>query len=148
GDAAKQATGRSVTLGRVSIRLLPVPALAIAPLAMSDSPAYPGREALRAESLSIRLGILGLLRGRLALRSVVLDRPTLTLIRDSRGGWNFDDLLARAGGSPSGAASPRTAGAQEGGPLTLSIGRATIRSGRLVLYDDAVVPGSRSEVAL
>ncbi len=101
-----------------------------------------------ASSLLVRLGFLGRPRGRLALRSVVLDRPTVTLIRSSRGAWNFDDLLTRQGAAPSGAASRRPPAPSGGGPLTLSIGQATIRSGRLLLYDDAVVPGSRSEVGL
>ena len=144
-EAIRAATGRSVALGRISFELLPAPALAIAPLAVSDSAGYPGREALQAESLSVRLGILGLLRGRLTLGSVVLKRPTLTLIRDARGAWNFDDLLARAAASP-GEAPGLPPPAPDGG-LTLSIGRATIRSGRLLLYDDAVAPGRRSQVS-
>ena len=151
-EAIRAATGRSVTLGRISFELLPAPALAIAPLAVSDSAGYPGRDALRAESFSVRLGILGLLRGRLTLGSVALNRPTLTLIRDARGRWNFDDLMARAATSPGDAPGRMPPGgtppAPEGGGLTLSIDRATIRSGRLLLYDDAVAPGSRSQVSL
>src|SRR5713226_6787208 len=52
--------------------------------------------AQEATGLSVRLGIIGLLRGRLTFRSIVLNRPTLTLIRDAQGRWNFADLLARA----------------------------------------------------
>jgi AsmA protein len=137
------ATGRAVTLGRISFRLLPAPALSVAPVTVAEGPRYPGRDAVRLQSLAIRMRVLPLLRGRIEFGSIVLDSPEITLIRDRQGRWNYDDILTRAT-----AAKTQSSG---GGPASPSgpafaVGRIDVRGGRLVLYDDAVVPGKRSEV--
>jgi AsmA protein len=148
-SSLRAATGRDVDLGAISFALLPSPSLRAGPLRVAEGPRYPGRQALTARALSVRLGLLSLLRGRIAFRSIVLDHPSLTLIRDARGRWNFDDVLERlrtAGGGRGGAstgASPAT-----GSGPDLTIARAVIRAGSVRVYDDAVVAGARSEVLL
>src|SRR5438128_2521365 len=133
------ATGRTIGFGSISFRVLPVPGLSVrGPIRISDSAAYPGRSALTAESLTVRLGLLGLLRGRASVTSILIDRPTLTLIRDARGGWNFDDLVHRASAAP--AAGP---GSGEPGSFKVVVDRARIADGRIRIYDDAILPGRR-----
>src|SRR5262245_37674316 len=144
-SGVREATGRTIELGAISFTLLPAPGLRVSgPITLSDSAAYPGRSALTAQSLSVRLGLLSLLRGRASVSSFVLHKPTLTLIRDGRGRWNFDDLVARAGaGQASGAAGP----GQTGRPGVI-VHRARVIAGRVVVYDDAVQPGRRAEVVI
>jgi len=144
-SALQEATGRAVTLGPIHFALLPAPSLAVDSLAVADSPRYPGREALRAQSLSIRLGLLDLLRGRIALETIVLVRPSLTLIRDGRGRWNFDDLLERA--SAAAAPAGRDVPADRSRAPVMAA-RAIVRAGTVTIYDDAVVPGQRSRVMM
>ncbi len=139
----QEATGRSVTLGTISFHLLPSPGLTVAPLAVSDSARYPGRDALRAQSLSIHLGLVGLLRGQLTITSITLRRPVLTLIREAGGRWNFDDLLARAVAAPATSAAPPA-----GKPLRVAVERAVLKGGTTLIYDDALVPGARSEARI
>jgi len=140
----QEATGRTISLGTISFTLLPTPGLRVGgPIRISDSAAYPDRTALSAESLSVRLGLLGLLRGRASVTSIALHRPTLVLIRDSRGRWNFDDLVTRASAAP--AAHPEGAG--EAGALVV-VDKARVTSGRVLVYDDAVLPGRRAEVVI
>ncbi|MBI1951321.1 MAG: AsmA family protein [Acidobacteria bacterium] len=142
----REATGRTLTLGRVSFALLPSPGLSVGgPIKLSDSAAYPGRSALTAESLRVRLGLLGLLRGRANVTSIRLSRPTLTLIRDSRGRWNFDDLVQRA--SAASRAAPRAGGAQDS-TFRVVVDQARVSGGRILIYDDAVVAGRRSEAVI
>jgi AsmA protein len=141
----REVTGREVGLGTISLRVLPSIALAVRPLTVADGPRYPGRDALRAESLSVRVSLADLLRGRVTIRAIVLDKPTLTLIRDAQGRWNFDDLLARARVAT--ATAPKTP-ATSPGTLSVAVDRALLRSGKILLYDDAVVPGRRSEASL
>jgi uncharacterized protein involved in outer membrane biogenesis len=138
---AQEATGRSVRLGTLSLGLLPSPAVAVRPLEVADSAPYPGRDALRADGLSIRVSLPALLRGRLVVRSIVLESPTLTLIRDPRGRWNFQDLIERASAAGGGR------GAARGGP-GIAVEKALVRSGRVLVYDDFVLPGLRAEVDL
>ncbi len=143
-----QASGRKVALGSISFGLLPAPAIAVAPITVSEAAPHQEREALRAEALSVRLGLAGLLRGRVTFTSILLKRPVLTLIRDARGHWNFDDLLARVRARSASVAATRGPAPVDAGSPTLSIDRAIIRSGRVLVDDDAVIPGRRSEVVL
>ncbi len=140
-EAIRGATGRSVTLGAISLRLLPSPAVRIGPLTVAEGPRYPGRDAMQARALSVRLGVLDLLRGRVAFESIVIDQPAVTLIRDAAGRWSFEDLLAPspnagAGSTPKGSAP------------VVEIKRAEIRSGTLRIYDDAIRPGTRTDVKI
>ena len=141
-------TGRTLTVGQISLRILPVPAVSVAPLTLSEGARYPGRDAVRIERASIRLKLSGLLRGRLELGSVVIDRPTVTLIRDRQGRWNYDDLLERATALKEAQARKPAAPASSAKGPSLAIGRAVVRGGRVLIYDDAVVPGSRMEARL
>ena len=140
----QNATGRTIDFGTISFRVLPVPGLSVrGPIRISDSAGYPGRSALTAESLTVRLGFLGLLRGRASVTSIMIDRPILTLIRDSRGAWNFDDLVRRATIAPA-------TGPDSGEPdsFKVIVDRARITGGRIRIYDDAVLPGRRQELAV
>src|SRR5437867_736188 len=140
----QNATGRTIDFGTISFRVLPVPGLSVrGPIRISDSAGYPGRSALTAESLTVRLGLLGLLRGRASVTSIMIDRPILTLIRDSRGAWNFDDLVRRATTAPA-------TGPDSGEPdsFKVIVDRARITGGRIRIYDDAVLPGRRQELAV
>ncbi len=142
-DKVRQATGRTIKMGTITLRLLPSPALRVKGITVSEGPRYPDATAMKTESLSIRVALLPLLRGELAIRSIVLHAPALNLIRDERGRWNFDDLLARADGD----AAP--AGKKGGGtPLKVAVERAVVRSARLHIFDDAVAPGSRTKATI
>ncbi|MGH9797815.1 MAG: AsmA family protein, partial [Candidatus Polarisedimenticolia bacterium] len=136
------ATGRTVHLGTISLRLLPSPGLSVRPLRLGDSARYPGRDALRAEALTLRVSLLPLLRGRVVVRSVVLEKPTVSLIRDGAGRWNFDDLVTRLTAAPAGEGPPAEPG------FRVAVEEALIRSGTLLVFDDSVVPGERSEMRL
>ena len=135
-EKVREATGRTVELGDISLRIFPLPALQVEQIVVSEGPRYPSSDAMKTDSLAIHIGLLPLLRGRVAIRSVVLDEPSINLIRDARGRWNFDDLIARAG-----AASGSGEGAGES--MTVDVERAVIRSARIHLYDDSVIPGER-----
>src|SRR5258706_6043707 len=142
----QEATGRTLTLGTISFRLLPAPGLSVGgPIKLSDAAAYPGRSALTADSFSIRLGILGLLRGRASVASITLHQPTLTLMRDGRGRWNFQDLVDRVSAAPEAA---KTTAPRDGGSLKIEVERARIQGGRLLVYDDAVTPGHRAQAVI
>jgi AsmA protein len=137
-------TGREVTLGRIAFRILPSPAVTVTPVSVREGPRYPGRDAVRLQSLAVRVRLLPLLRGRVEFGAIVLDRPTLTLIRDAEGRFNFDDVLTRAKGLAAADGKPAPAGAAP----PISIARAEIKDGKVLVYDDAVIKGKRSELVL
>src|SRR5262245_50927242 len=67
-------------------------------------------ELLRADALVVRPRLLPLLRRRLEIKELRLDGPAITLIRNARGEWSFERLVAR----PAPAPAPPAAGAPGG----------------------------------
>jgi len=140
-------TGRAMTLGPIALRILPTPAVSVASIAVREGEKYPGRDAVRLRQLSIRLRLLPLLRGRFVFGTILLDQPVITVIRDRQGHWSYEDILARA--KAANAAAPSAGGPAAATPgQSFSVERVEIRDGRLLLYDDAVVPGRRSELTV
>ena len=141
-------TGRKATFGPIALRVLPTPAVRVAPVVIAEGARYPGRDFVRIEAIAVRLRLMPLLRGKVEFGTILVERPTVTVIRDRQGRWNFDDLLERAaalrkqGGAAAG--SPPAAG----GAPSIGIAEAAIQGGRLLVYDDAVTPGKRSELTV
>lgn len=144
-EALRTASGREVTLGRIAFRILPSPAVTVTPVVVKEGPRYPGRDAVRIPSLAVRIHLMPLLTGRVEFGAIVLDRPTVTLIRDAQGRFNFDDVVSRAKalGSAEGKPAPKP-----GAKPSIGIARAEIRDGKVLVYDDAVIRGKRSELTL
>jgi AsmA protein len=141
-------TGRTVTLGPIALRILPSPAVSVTSIAVHEGEKYPGRDAVRLRQLSIRLRLLPLLRGQFAFGSIVLDQPVITFIRDRQGHWSYEDILARASAAGGATHPPGGAAGGAGAAPALSVETIEVRDGRLMIYDDAVVPGRRSELTV
>jgi AsmA protein len=144
-EQVRRLTGRTVTVGSIALRVLPTPAVTVSPVAVSEGPRYPGRDALRLKSLAIRLRVLPLLRGRIEFSTIVLENPTLSLIRDRQGRWSFDDVVERVKAAEKAAPAP---GASAASKPALGVARAEIRGGRVQIFDDAVIPGTRSQATI
>src|SRR5262245_34512557 len=85
----EQATGRKVTLGTMSLRLLPLRFQVAEPLIAEDSRFNGQTPFVRADNLSVELGLFALLRGNIQVGSVELRRPSVELVKDKQGVWNF-----------------------------------------------------------
>ena len=92
--------GRAVDVGSFDVRLLPTPQLDAMNVTVSEDPAFGYEYFLRAERLSAGLRWTGLLRGRFEFGTISLSKPSLTLVRDSRGRWNLEGWLPPAKGNP------------------------------------------------
>jgi hypothetical protein len=91
-----QALGRQVTFREeVGIRLLPQPAFILENFVVSDDPAFGPEPMLRAESVTARLRLNSLWRGRLEIARLTFDYPSWNLVRDASGRWNLESLLQR-----------------------------------------------------
>lgn len=90
------ALGRNVTMGDVKIRLLPLPGFQIENFVIADDPAFSAEPMLRAESVTARLRLTSLWRGRLEIARLSLSYPSLNLVRNEQGRWNIEGLLAHA----------------------------------------------------
>lgn len=78
---------------------------------------------LTAKRLTFRIALLPLLEKKIILRRLLLDEPTVLLVREHSGNWNIDDLL-----EPKEKESP------------LQISGLRIKNGTLRLIDRKVVP--------
>src|SRR6185312_10833957 len=94
--SVSNALGRNVTMGDVSIRLLPLPGFEIENFVVMDDPAFSAEPMLRADSVTARLRLTSLWRGRLEIARLSFSYPSLNLVRNAEGRWNIEGLLAHA----------------------------------------------------
>lgn len=93
------AFGRPVEVGNYSFTLWSGPEVIAYSVSVAEDPRFGYEYFLRAESLSVRLSLPGLLRGHLVLGRVLLSQPSLNLVRDADGDWNFEEWLPRPSAS-------------------------------------------------
>jgi len=118
---------REARIADVSVRLWPPVRLAARGFELAEPGGFGRGAAVKVGSLDLDLDVLPLLAGRLVVRSLTLEQPTLHLVLRADGTTNLDDLPAAAPGSrPPAAAGP---------PLDLAVRSFVIRGGE-VLVDD------------
>jgi len=87
----EQRLGRQVTLGRMRLSVIPL-AFRAESAAIAEDPRFgPGNFATISE-LDVRAKLMPLLGGNVEVSSVRLQRPTVELIRNANGEWNFSSL--------------------------------------------------------
>jgi hypothetical protein len=111
------AFGRPVEVGRYEFRLWAGPALEAESVVVAEDPRFGNEYFLRAESLTVRLRWLSLLRGRLELGTLSLSHPSLNLVRNPNGDWNLYEWLPRPAGTPAANAPPRSQANPPMGPI-------------------------------
>jgi AsmA family/AsmA-like C-terminal region len=104
----ERALGRSVTFGAISFHLLPRPGFTVENAVIGEDPAFGAEPFARVDRLDCDLQWRSLLRGRLEISRLSLERPSFNLVRNSSGNWNIESLLGAsdAGGGAARAASP------------------------------------------
>jgi len=83
-----------------------------------------------AERVRVSLALLPLLRGRIVVEDLVLERPRATVVRRKDGSRNFDDLIDAA------SAEPRTDAASPESQAVIDIARIIVSHGRLTSRDE------------
>ena len=94
------AFGRPVEVGKYNVTLWTGPTLEAKSVTVGEDPRFGREYFLRADTVSVRLGWLSLLRGRLELGTLSLTRPSLTLVCDADGDWNLAEWLPKPSGTP------------------------------------------------
>ena len=87
--AIEQQTGRKVTLGKISARLLPRVGFAMEGFALGNPPGFPEGNLVTAERIRGILAWGPLLRGEYQLQAVEIEHPQLFLLEDARGRANY-----------------------------------------------------------
>ncbi|HLK04447.1 MAG TPA: AsmA family protein [Candidatus Acidoferrum sp.] len=87
----EQTTGKKVEIERVTLTLLPQPAIHFVSFAVKSPPLFPPSYILRVPRADAILDFWALLHRNVVIRSVSLDQPQINLISDPDGPWNFEN---------------------------------------------------------
>jgi AsmA protein len=97
--------GRPVNLGDMHLKVFP-PRFGVQDLAIADDPRFsPDAPFVKAKGLDVSVQLLPLLHKQIEIASLILQRPSVNLIKNQAGEWNFASL----GNSPETGTSSNTA---------------------------------------
>lgn len=140
---ASEATGRKLTIaGPVSFSLLPSLAISARDVSFSNAPGATNANMMLLERLDVKLKLLPLLSGEVAIDSFVLEKPVIHLEknRQGRGNWEFDTAKSAPAPAPAGAPSqsaPRNAPAAHNPLQDLRLGDVRLSNGAISYRDGA-----------
>ena len=152
---ASTALGRPVSFASIGVSLRGGGRARITDLRVGDDPRFGDGDFLRAASAVVSVSLLDAARGRLRIRAVVVDAPSVTLSRDAAG-WNVDSLALLRGGPPAAqsgsppattVATPQAvAAAAPGAPPPFVIESIRLRNGAVAVSDQRRQPPSTLRV--
>ncbi|MBV9405017.1 MAG: AsmA family protein, partial [Acidobacteriaceae bacterium] len=90
---------RSVTLGHLGVRLLPL-SIRVDGLTIGDAPQFASsRPFATSDQVYVSAGLFSLLRGSPEVKELTLERPQIELIRNPAGVWNFSTIGTSTSGN-------------------------------------------------
>lgn len=110
---------------------------------IGNPPGYRG-DLLTAEAFVLRYRLLPLLRGRLEVRRLSLEKPTVLLAMDRRGVFNYEKL---GGGSAASAATAPAKSARARSPVDLVLSRLSVDDATVTMLDERRLPLMKAEDA-
>jgi hypothetical protein len=99
-SSISRAVARPVEIGSVHLRFLPQPGFDLENLVIHEDPEFGAEPILRAPEVTAVVRLTSLLRGRLDIARLELNEPSLNLVRQADGRWNWEALLERTERSP------------------------------------------------
>ena len=122
--------GRRVEVRSFSASLVPLPSLDAEGITVGEDPAFGNEYFLRADRLSARLRLMGLLAGRFEFGTLSLDRPSLILVKNAEGRWNLERWLPPSL-LPDGNSSGRSRAASSPNAATNRLAKIDVSDGRV-----------------
>lgn len=133
--AVRTHTGRTLTVdGDIRVAVLPRPAVVLPRLALAEAEGFGPEPFASLDGARANLRLWPLLRGRLQVASIEIDRPQLRLAVDATGHANWADLLP-APDKDAAAAPARARGLPAGLAGRVGVGRLQVRGGDLLWAD-------------
>jgi AsmA protein len=142
----EQQLHRNVTLGKMSLGLLPV-RFTVKDVVIAEDPTFKSSFPFtQARQLDVRVRLLSLLSGNVQVASIDLQEPSVELIRDKKGVWNFASLSPSSEGAPPEPGAPTPTPPTSGQPVPsappqaapatrFSLNRLSIRGGKIAVTD-------------
>lgn len=128
-------TGKQMEIGHLGMTLFPTLSIRLSDFGWKNPPPFPEGYVLKVPAVDAQVDVSALLRGRIAVKLLVLTDPVINIIDDPDGRWNFE--------TPAVAGQPKPSP----NPAPFSLGAITyvqIRGGRLLcssLIDPSDRPG-------
>lgn len=122
------AFGRPVEVGSYAFSIWDGPVLEADSVKIGEDPRFGNEYFMRADSISVGLHWLSLLRGHVSMGTLSLDHPSLNLVRDATGEWNVEEWLPRPEVGGALGATGASAGA---GESPIRFRRVEISNGRI-----------------
>ena len=120
----EQQLDRKVAIGNMDLGLFP-PRFRVANLSVSDDPKFDSKlPFVQTQELSVSVKLLPLLSKSVELDSLTLERPSVELIKNAQGVWNFATI-----GQNTPAAAPSS------GQQQFSLGELAIKDGQVAITD-------------
>jgi len=120
----EQRLGRKVALGNLKLRLIPL-RLRVENLAISEDPDFAGHTPfLKADTVDLSVRLLPLLGNKVKIGAIDLQRPSVEVVKNAQGVWNFSSLGHGSQQTSSGSAT----GVIMEGNLTLHDGQIAVTS--------------------
>jgi AsmA protein len=120
----EQQLDRKVALGNMELGLFPL-RFRVYNLAIADDPKFSTRAFVQTQELSVSVKLLPLLSKSVQIDSLALERPSVELIKNAQGVWNFASI-----GQKTPAAAPSSSSPQQ-----FSLGELAINDGAVAITD-------------
>jgi uncharacterized protein involved in outer membrane biogenesis len=155
-DEAQRALGRPVAVSRIGVSLWGGLAVRFEDVRIADDPRFGGEDFVRIATLRVHAKLWPLLHQRFAIDRIVATQPSVSVIRDADGAWNYATLQplrrhatsAMAAGIVRVATVPAPAAAEPGTPpLPFVVDNLAITDGTCVLVDRTQTPARTIRVA-
>jgi AsmA protein len=142
----EQHLNRKIELGNMGLRLFP-PSFRVTYLSISDDPRFnKSRPFVQTEDLSVSVKLLPLLSKSVQIDSLTLQRPSVELIKNAQGVWNFASLGRDAPGEsrtrhtgtakdPAGTVPSSSSSSTSGEQEQLSLAKLEIEDGQVAITD-------------
>jgi hypothetical protein len=137
-SSVTQALSRPVKFRSVSVSVLPYPAVRLHGLEVAEDPAFGGGAFVRLDEADLRLKLWPLLRGHVEFATLVLKQPTIALVQNADGRWNFSSL----GTARQAATAPRAPRTNGGGAAPAAFVSRVVVDRGLVTYESKRAGGA------
>lgn len=144
-EQARAASGRDVTFGEIGVSLRDGVGARLADVVIGEDPSFGEEPFVTAGAARVRMALWPALFGRFEIAEVVLEQPTLRLVRTDEG-WNVETL---GKGSEAPVEEPAqqppaedTPSPSEAPPLVLLVALASLKDGRVEIVDRRSQPAT------
>jgi len=145
-EQARSALGREVKLGEVQLRLIPSIRIYLAGLEVAEAPEFGAEPFVKMDKLYARVKLIPLLRKQVVIDQLVLEEPSISVVRSEDGGFSFAGLVK---GEPEKAerAEVQPKEQPKAAPSTkVTLAGLQVRSGSLTFLDKQTSPDTTLRV--